>query len=40
MNVKRNRVFILGAGFSASAGVPLTTQLLHKAMNMFSSECN
>ena len=38
--VKKNRVFILGAGFSASAGVPLTAQLLHKAMNKFSSECN
>lgn len=38
--VKKNRVFILGAGFSASAGVPLTADLLHKAMTKFSSECN
>ncbi len=38
--VKRNRVFILGAGFSASAGVPLTASLLRLAMNKFSTECN
>jgi len=37
--VKRNRVFILGAGFSAAAGVPLTAPLLEKAMRMFSVEC-
>ncbi len=37
--VKRNRVFILGAGFSAGASVPLTTLLLDKAMIKFSSEC-
>jgi hypothetical protein len=29
--VKKNRVFILGAGFSAAAGVPLTASLLDKA---------
>lgn len=37
--VKRNRVFILGAGFSAAAGVPLTSSLLNKAMQKFSAEC-
>lgn len=37
--VKKNRVFILGAGFSANAGVPLTSSLLKKAMSKFSIEC-
>jgi len=37
--VKRNRVFILGAGFSAEAGVPLTERLLADAMKKFSNEC-
>ncbi|MEQ8259219.1 MAG: hypothetical protein RH947_02890 [Alcanivorax sp.] len=37
--VKSSRVFILGAGFSASAGVPLTNKLLAQAMSMFSVEC-
>ena len=37
--VKRNRVFILGAGFSAGAGVPLTEELLASAMRKFSAEC-
>jgi len=37
--VTRNRVFILGAGFSAGAGVPLTPQLLEKTMTKFSAEC-
>lgn len=37
--VKKNRVFILGAGFSASAGIPLTESLLDKAMKKFSDEC-
>jgi hypothetical protein len=31
--VKRDRVFILGAGFSVVAGVPVTPALLKKAMN-------
>lgn len=38
--VKKNRVFILGAGFSASAGVPLTIPLLKSAMKKFSVECS
>ena len=38
-HVKKNRVFILGAGFSAAAGVPLTAALLEKTMNKFSAEC-
>lgn len=37
--VKHNRVFILGAGFSAAAGIPLTEELLAQAMNKFSIEC-
>lgn len=37
--VRRNRVFILGAGFSAAAGVPLTAALLEKTMKKFSAEC-
>jgi hypothetical protein len=37
--VKQNRVFVLGAGFSAAAGIPLTQELLILAMNKFSSEC-
>jgi hypothetical protein len=37
--IKRNRVFILGSGFSADAGVPLTALLLQKTMNKFASEC-
>lgn len=37
--VKRNRVFILGAGFSAGAGIPLTEELLASAMRKFSIEC-
>jgi hypothetical protein len=37
--IKRNRVFILGGGFSAGAGVPLTAELLAKTMKKFSAEC-
>lgn len=37
--VKQNRVFILGAGFSATAGIPLTEELLARAMSKFSIEC-
>lgn len=35
----RGRVFILGAGFSAEARIPLTAPLLYKAMQKFSQEC-
>ena len=38
-SVKGNRVFILGAGFSAAAGVPLTGPLLERTMEKFSTEC-
>lgn len=38
--MKRNRVFILGAGFSAEADVPLTEELLADAMKKFSIECS
>ncbi|TSA27036.1 hypothetical protein D4R71_02825 [bacterium] len=37
--IKRNRVFILGAGFSVGAGIPLTSTLLDQAMKKFSIEC-
>lgn len=37
--VKRNRVFILGTGFSAGAGIPLTEELLARSMRKFSTEC-
>jgi len=37
--VKQNRVFILGAGFSFAAGIPLTKELLVQTMNKFSVEC-
>ena len=36
---KRNRVFILGAGFSAGADIPLTEELLATAMKKFAIEC-
>lgn len=36
---KRNRVLILGGGFSAAAGVPLTGPLLDRAMQKFAAEC-
>lgn len=38
-SIKANRVFILGAGFSAAAGVPLTNELLKEALHLFSLEC-
>lgn len=34
-SIRSNRVFILGAGFSASAGVPLTPELFRTAMDTF-----
>jgi len=36
--IKPNRLFILGAGFSAAAGVPLTNKLLPLAMEKFRNE--
>ncbi len=38
--VRKNRVFVLGAGFSAAAGIPLTEELLACAMKKFSIECH
>lgn len=38
-SLRANRVFILGAGFSAAAGVPLTIELLRDALCLFSIEC-
>lgn len=37
--VRPNRVFILGAGFSADAGIPLTNKLLIDSMRKFQNEC-
>jgi len=37
-DIKGNRTFILGAGFSAGAGIPLTAQLLVLTMQKFSKE--
>jgi len=37
--VRANRVFVLGAGFSAAAGLPLTSTLLVNAMGIFQREC-
>jgi hypothetical protein len=36
---RKRRVFILGAGFSAAAGIPMTATLLTTAMEMFAVEC-
>jgi hypothetical protein len=38
-DVRKCRVFVLGAGFSAAAGVPLTVELLHEALQRFAAEC-
>jgi hypothetical protein len=38
--MRKRRVFILGAGFSAAAGIPLTSALLRDAMCIFKDECN
>ncbi|HMV29738.1 MAG TPA: hypothetical protein PKE23_10155 [Anaerolineales bacterium] len=38
-DIKANRVFVLGAGFSAAAGVPLTNELLQMAFTLFADEC-
>lgn len=38
--MRTSRVFILGAGFSAAAGIPLTSALLRDAMRIFETECN
>lgn len=38
MNLYEGRVFFLGAGFSAGAGVPLTQKLLPRALDFFRRE--
>ena len=40
MTLENGRIFFLGAGFSAGAGVPLTEALLPLAANIFSYEAN
>lgn len=37
--VTKNRLFVLGAGFSAAAKIPLTDKLLKLTMSKFASEC-
>jgi hypothetical protein len=37
--IRNCRVFVLGAGFSAAAGVPLTAELLNDALQLFAAEC-
>lgn len=37
--IKQNRTFILGAGFSAHAGVPMIGELLHRTMTNFKRDC-
>lgn len=37
--ILKSRVFILGAGFSASAGIPMIGQLLTEGMKLFKCEC-
>ena len=34
-----NRVYVLGAGFSAAAGIPMTDALMSAAMKKFANEC-
>lgn len=36
--IKQNRLFILGAGFSADAGIPMINKLLSDSMQLFKSE--
>jgi hypothetical protein len=38
--IRQSRTFVLGAGFSCAAGIPMTGDLLEKAMQMFQRECN
>lgn len=38
--IRKSRTFILGAGFSAAAGVPMIAELLTKAMESFKKECD
>ena len=38
-SIEDGRVFFLGAGFSASAGLPLTSTLLPKTLDLFRDEC-
>lgn len=40
MDIFEGRIFFLGAGFSAGAGIPLTNALLPKASKLFSNEAN
>jgi hypothetical protein len=38
-SMKKTRLFILGAGFSAGAGIPMTNQLLPDALELMRGEC-
>lgn len=38
-SLEKRRTFVLGAGFSAGAGIPTTNKLLHKALKLMEIEC-
>ncbi|MDG2341132.1 MAG: hypothetical protein P8L32_08055 [Paracoccaceae bacterium] len=40
MDLFSGRIFVLGAGFSAGAGIPLTSSLLPEAAKLFSAEAS
>ena len=40
MSLEKTRVFVLGAGFSAGAGIPMTDTLLTGAMELMRVECD
>jgi hypothetical protein len=39
-SLHKTRTFVLGAGFSAGAGIPTTDKLLHEAFKLMSYECD
>ncbi len=40
VDIEKGRIFFLGAGFSAAAGIPLTESLLPKAAELFNAEAS
>lgn len=39
-SLEKSRTFVLGAGFSAGAGIPTTNNLLHEALELMAVECD
>lgn len=39
-SLEKTRTFVLGAGFSAGAGIPTTDKLLHEAFRLMAVECD